>query len=141
MFKSFAIHGVEKIEVNGVIHIEECADEEAHYFGLYGYDAQGDCHWIADYKTRQKAEEAQAKKEKEVVFSLGIDVRTKDKKKLITRLARLKSTVSISDGGEYSMDRTYSQIHIDTHMTEEQLDNWLYRVKHGADYQGTFHRR
>jgi len=63
MFKSFTVHGVERITVNGQIHIEECDDSEAHYFGLYGYDAQGDCHWIADYKTREKAEEAQAKKE------------------------------------------------------------------------------
>ena len=141
MFKSFAIHGVERVTINGQIHIEECDDSEADYFGLYGYDAQGDCHWIADYTTRELAEKAQARKEKETVYSLGIDVLTKDKKKLITRLAKLKTTISVTDGGEYSMDRHYSQIHIDTHMTEEQLDNWLYKVKHNADYQGTFHRR
>jgi len=62
MFKSFAVHGVERVTVNGQIHIEECADSEADYFGLYGYDAQGDCHWIADYTTRELAEEAQTRK-------------------------------------------------------------------------------
>lgn len=71
---------------------------------------------------------------------LGIDVETKGCKPLINRLAALKSTHQISGPYPYSADRTYSQIHIDTTMTETELDGWLYRVKHGSEYVGTFPR-
>jgi hypothetical protein len=68
---------------------------------------------------------------------LGIDVPTKGKKETIRRLRRLKTTIEVSDGGVYWEDRYYSQIHIDTTWTEEQLDDWLYRTK-GIEYVGTF---
>ena len=71
---------------------------------------------------------------------LGIDVRTKDANKLISRLRHLKSTVSIEYGGAYREDLTYSQIHITTTMSESELDDWLYRTKHGCEYVGTFER-
>ena len=68
---------------------------------------------------------------------LGIDVLTKGKKETIRRLRRLKTTIEVSDGGVYWEDRNYSQIHIDTTWTEEQLNDWLYRMK-GIEYVGTF---
>lgn len=74
------------------------------------------------------------------INSLGIDVKTKDAKRLVGRLKRLKSTLSVCDGGEYFFPNAtgYSQVHIETSMTEEQLDNWLWRVKHGCEYVGVF---
>jgi len=72
---------------------------------------------------------------------LGIDVRTKDDKKLIAALKRLKSTESVIDGGMYHDEIGYSQVHVDTTMTEDMLDDWLYRVKHGAEYVGVFVRK
>ena len=70
---------------------------------------------------------------------LGIDVRTTDKKRLITRLKGLVSTVSVQDGGQYREDLSYSQVHITTNKTMRQLDDWLYKTK-GIDYVGTFER-
>lgn len=72
-------------------------------------------------------------------MKFGIDVPTKGKGKTISRLRRLKTTMDVCDGGEYHADRGYSQIHIDTTWTIEQLDDWLYRVK-GVDCDGTFDR-
>lgn len=72
-------------------------------------------------------------------MKLGIDVPTKGKGKTISRLRNLKTTLSVEDGGEYHEDRNYSQIHIDTTWTEDQLDAWLGRAK-GVDYVGTFDR-
>lgn len=69
---------------------------------------------------------------------LGIDVRTSDCRKLISRLAALRTTKSIQNAGPYREDLAYSQLHITTEMTQEQLDGWLYNVKHGADYVGVF---
>ena len=73
------------------------------------------------------------------VYELGIDVETKHKRKLITRLRSLKTTVMVEDGGEYREDRHISQVHIDTTWNESQLDDWLYRTK-GIEYIGTFMR-
>lgn len=71
---------------------------------------------------------------------LGIDVRTKDANKLMSRLRRLKSTISIEYGGAYWEDLSYSQIHITTTLSESGLDDWLYRVNHRCEYVGTFDR-
>lgn len=73
-------------------------------------------------------------------YHLGIDVRTKDKKKLITRLRGLVSTVSVDDGGEYREDQSYSQVWLTTHKTEKELDEWLYKTR-GIEYIGTFTRK
>jgi hypothetical protein len=69
---------------------------------------------------------------------LGIDVATCDVKRLTARLANLKTTHEVHNGGAYHADPSYSQVHLITTMTEEELDDWLYRVNHGADYVGTF---
>lgn len=71
----------------------------------------------------------------------GIDVYTKDKAKLMTRLKGLVSTVTVTvaDGGEYRADRSYSQVWLTTNKTEAQLDAWLYKTK-GIEYVGIFKR-
>jgi len=72
---------------------------------------------------------------------LGIDVRTASANRLMRRLMRLKSVIGVSRPLAYREDPVYSQIHVTTTMTEAELDNWLYTVKHGADYVGTFTRQ
>lgn len=71
---------------------------------------------------------------------LGIDVETKDAKKLMARLSRLKATVEVDGPFMYNYERNYSQIWIDTEWSEAQLDDWLYKTKHGCEYAGTFER-
>ena len=70
-------------------------------------------------------------------MKLGIDVPTLGKAKLIARLAALKTTTHVQDGGAYVQDMSCSQILIDTDWNEEQLETWLYNAK-GVDYIGTF---
>ena len=70
--------------------------------------------------------------------TLGIDVDTCDAKKLKAQLGRLKSTASIEGPYIYHQDVGYAQLHIETTMTESELDNWLYTTKHGCDYVGVF---
>ena len=60
-------------------------------------------------------------------FELGIDVETKGKREIIRRLKRLISTIDVGDGGEYREDRAYSQVHITTEKTEDELDYWLWK--------------
>lgn len=74
------------------------------------------------------------------VYNLAIDVVTKDAKRLINRLKRLESTKHIENGGMYGMDLSYSQIWIQTTMSENDLDDWLYNVNHGCEYVGIFSR-
>lgn len=72
------------------------------------------------------------------IYKQFIDVETKDVKKLISRLSRLKSTIDLQDGGEYYFGGAtgYNIIYIDTTKTVDELDDWLYSVNHGADYVG-----
>ena len=76
------------------------------------------------------------------VYALGIDVQTKSLKALIAKLRGLKTTVWCVDGGRYFYGEVqpYSQVHLDTFMTESQLDNWLYTSAKGIEYVGTFVR-
>jgi hypothetical protein len=69
---------------------------------------------------------------------VGIDVRTKDANKLLAQLKKLKSTKDFTGPYAYHEDGSYAQIRIQTTMTEDQVDLWLYSTKHGADYIGTF---
>lgn len=69
--------------------------------------------------------------------TFGIDVYTKDKALLMRRLAALKTTQSVRDGGEYREDRTYSQVYVDTTKTEAELETWLYDCK-GFEVVGVF---
>ncbi len=72
------------------------------------------------------------------LYRLGIDVVTRDATKLILRLNKLKTTIRTDNGGMYREDNSYTQIHVLTTKTEEELDDWLYRVKHDCEYVGTF---
>lgn len=63
------------------------------------------------------------------VNSLGIDCETKGKALIIRRLSALKSTISASDGGVYREDANCSQIHLETTMTEDELEHWLWSSK------------
>lgn len=72
-------------------------------------------------------------------FKLGIDVRTSDSTELMARLTKLDSTVSVSFGGQYREDPIWAQVHVETTLTEAQLDAWLYAGE-GIDYVGVFQR-
>lgn len=72
-------------------------------------------------------------------MKIGIDVATSHSKNLIRRLGRLKSTISVSFGGEYYTDKFFCQVHVETNMTESEMDDWLWRTK-GIEYVGTFSR-
>ena len=58
-----------------------------------------------------------------------IDCNTKGKLEGINRLEKLKSTIDIQDGGEYRHCPEYSQLWIDTTLTESQLEQWLWKTK------------
>ena len=64
-----------------------------------------------------------------------IDTYTIGKGKLISRLSKLKTTISCEDGGMYHQDKELSQIWIDTIWSEDKLDEWLYNAK-GIYYIG-----
>jgi hypothetical protein len=68
---------------------------------------------------------------------LGIDVPTKSKGAVMRKLARLKPTESVEDGGVYHQDTSIGVVRVTTIWTEEQLDHWLWATK-GVDYIGTF---
>ena len=76
------------------------------------------------------------------VNKLGIDVATADKAIIMTKLKRLTSTKSVTDGGEYREDREISQIHIDSILTEDDLDDWLYKAlfPRQVEIHGVFER-
>jgi hypothetical protein len=69
---------------------------------------------------------------------IGIDVKTTGKAKMIAALAKLKTTLEVTDGGMYHEDNSYSVVRLDTVWTEEQVDEWCCRVKAGDGYIGTF---
>ena len=76
------------------------------------------------------------------IHSLGIDVLTASKDKVITRLKALKSTVSVSDGGVYDEDSDYIRVHIETTRSWGWLDDWMWGefVQH-TDYVTVFERK
>ena len=67
---------------------------------------------------------------------VGVDVVTRDAKKLVRRLNRLKGVAAVV-GGVYAADHNYSIVWVDG-MSEDTLDDWLYRVNHGCEYIGCF---
>lgn len=69
---------------------------------------------------------------------IGIDVDTNLKARMLAALRRLKSTVSVEDGGKYHEIPAQSVVRLSTTLTEEQVDEWACRVKAGAGYVGTF---
>lgn len=73
------------------------------------------------------------------INSFGIDVDAKEKNNLIRRLARIKATKEVGDGGVYREAPECSQVHITTEWDEDKLDHWLWATK-GVDYIGVFAR-
>lgn len=73
------------------------------------------------------------------VYTLGIDVQTRCARTLRGRLRRLKSTSAVEDGGAYTQDPAWSQVHLDTTMDLEALDDWLWKYSR-AEYSGTYER-
>ena len=67
---------------------------------------------------------------------VGVDVVSRDAKRLIGRLNKLKG-IAATYVGAYRADASYCQVYV-SGMTEESLDNWLYHVNHGCEYVGTF---
>jgi hypothetical protein len=68
---------------------------------------------------------------------IGIDVVTLDVDLLIEELNELWHVDYAEDAGQYREDSCYSQVHVYTDLTEEQLDDWL-TANSEADYIGTF---
>lgn len=77
---------------------------------------------------------------KALTYRLGIDVETHSASALVRRLAQLKTTFNIIKAGAYREAPGYTQVWVDTRMTEEQLEEWLYKAK-GIDYVGVWQRR
>ena len=73
-----------------------------------------------------------------IVNRIGIDCDTHLQARMINALKRLKSTVSVQDGGKYRMSPAQCVVRLETTMTEEQVDEWACRVKAGSGYIGTF---
>lgn len=68
--------------------------------------------------------------------NIGIDCATKDVNNLMRRLSRLKNVESVETLGMYHQDTTYTKLSVITSMTEDEVENWLY--KNNFDYVGTF---
>lgn len=73
-----------------------------------------------------------------ILHKVGIDVRTKDAAKLARRLRRLKGTALVTGPFPYGPCPGESQLQYAGDMDEAALDAWLYTVKHGSEYTGTF---
>lgn len=72
------------------------------------------------------------------VHHIGIDCDTHLQARMINALKRLKSTVSVQDGGKYHQSPAHCVVRLETTLTEEQVDEWACRVKAGSGYIGTF---
>ena len=64
-----------------------------------------------------------------------IDVWVADRKPLMRRLEKLKTTTFLGDCGAYAFDQQYSMLALETTWTEQQLDKWLWSSK-GIGYEG-----
>ena len=69
-------------------------------------------------------------------MELYIDVETKAGRKLYNGLKKLKTTHYIEEPAMYHMDNSFSRILIDTDLTEDQMDERLYKVKYAIGYIG-----
>jgi len=69
--------------------------------------------------------------------TIGIDCMSLGVNKLIRRLEKLKKVFTVTNCGKYRQDESYSQLRIETLMTEDDVDTWLYRFS-PIDYVGTF---
>ena len=63
-----------------------------------------------------------------------IDTETKGHRKIYNRLAKLKTTISIQDNGQYHNCPECSQISIKSTLSADDLDHWLW--ENNLDYIG-----
>lgn len=70
-----------------------------------------------------------------------IDVETYCFKKIFAALQKLSTTKEISDGGKYHQDQSYSQIHISSTLTEDELDTILCNRKDTIGYVGVIEKK
>lgn len=68
-----------------------------------------------------------------------IDVETHDANALYHRLKKLKSTVAVEKPSQYRQDRSYSQVRLDSSLSFEKLERWLYNSN--LDYVGAVERQ
>lgn len=68
--------------------------------------------------------------------TLGIDVKTNNARRIRTNLLKLKTVVSVEGPHMYREDNSYSQLIVETEMSENELEKWLYNGNY--DYVGTF---
>lgn len=71
--------------------------------------------------------------------SLGIDCTVEAKYELMIELAWQREITSIQDGGEYSEDPDYTEVHVETTWSESELDRWLCNNSQ-AEWLGVFSR-
>jgi hypothetical protein len=63
-----------------------------------------------------------------------IDTLTSGKQEIINALGALETVSRSEDGGEYRMDKDYSQVWITSSLTGKELENFL--DKNGLSYTG-----
>jgi hypothetical protein len=64
-----------------------------------------------------------------------IDCYTDTYKVLIEKLLKVEQTKHIDFNGEYRQDKNLCQVIVETEMSEEELEKWLYNEE-GIDYIG-----
>jgi hypothetical protein len=72
------------------------------------------------------------------VHSVGIDVQTDCVNELIRFMNRRKSTISINQGAMYREDQSYSKVLMESTLTADEIEDMLYRTKHGIEYVGCY---
>lgn len=73
------------------------------------------------------------------VSHLGIDVWTDHRQELIRRLRTVPGVISVQSGGPYVQGPEWSQVWLETTLTERQVEDWMYAQK-GIEYVGVFDR-
>lgn len=74
------------------------------------------------------------------VNNLGIDGFTQDATNLIDALRASDKVVSVSGPFPYPEDDRLCQLHVNTPMSEDELENFLFANKDVPDFQGVFTR-
>jgi hypothetical protein len=70
--------------------------------------------------------------------TIGIDMYIKHASRMKRRLKALATTAGVDGPFQYWQDMNLCQVHVTTLMTEQELDDWLYRTDHRCEYIGTF---
>ena len=65
-----------------------------------------------------------------------IDHETHNVNKTIRVLGKRKDVKACQFSGVYHQDNSYCQVYVETEMTEDVLDHWLWKTKSVGDYVG-----